>query len=93
MSELAFSTLTALAQQIRSRSISPVQVTQHLLDRIAQFDGQLHAYVTVLTEQALAQAAISEAEITACHCRGPLPDIPLALKDLFFSKVIPTHYG
>ncbi len=93
MSELAFSTLTALAQQIRSRSISPVQVTQHLLDRIAQFDGQLHAYVTVLAEQALAQAAIAEAEIAAGHYRGPLHGIPLALKDLCFTKDIPTTCG
>jgi Asp-tRNA(Asn)/Glu-tRNA(Gln) amidotransferase A subunit family amidase len=72
MPTLAFTTLTDLAAQIRSRQISPVAVTRHMLDRIAQHDPTLHAYVTVMREQALAQAAQAEAEIARGQYRGPL---------------------
>lgn len=93
MPEIAFATLTEVAEQIRTRALSPVELTQHMLDRIAQFDGQLHAYVTVLAEESLAQAASAEAEIAAGNYRGPLHGIPLALKDLCFTKGIPTTCG
>jgi amidase len=93
MTDLALATLTEVATQIRTQTLSPVAVTQHLLDRISALDGRLHAYVTVLADQALAQAAQAEAEIAAGHYRGPLHGIPLALKDLCFTKDIPTTCG
>ncbi len=93
MSQLAFTPLTELAQHIRSRDISSVEVTQEMLERITKFDGQLHTYVTVLAEQALAQAAAADGEIARSNYRGPLHGIPLALKDLCFTKDIPTSCG
>src|SRR6187549_3010810 len=81
MSELAFTTLTALSANMRNRTISPVTVTQHMLDRIAALDGRLHAYVTVLPEQALTQARAAETEIANGHYRGFMHGIPIALKE------------
>ncbi len=93
MSELALLPLTAVADQLRQRQLSPVELTQQLLDRIATLDKRFHSYVTVTSELALAQAKVAEAEISAGHYRGPLHGMPIALKDLCYTKDIPTTCG
>ncbi len=82
-----------LSVLIRSRKISPVEVTQAMLDRIERLDGGLKSYALVTAEQALAQARTAEAELANGHCRGPLHGIPLAIKDLFWTAGIPTAAG
>ena len=52
MTDLAFSTIAELAPRVRSGALSPVTLTQAMLERIAALDGQLHSYVTVLADQA-----------------------------------------
>lgn len=93
MTDLAMTTLIATAQRIQSRELSPVELTRHLLDRIAAIDGRFHSYVTVLADQALAQAAVAEAEIAQGRYRGTLHGIPLAVKDLCFTQGIATSCG
>jgi amidase len=93
MRELALSSLTAVAGQLRQRHLSPVELTQQLLDRIATLDERFHSYVTVTSELALAQAKVAEAEISAGHYRGPLHGMPIALKDLCYTKDVPTTCG
>jgi len=93
VTDLALLPLTTLAAQIQARTLSPVEVTRHLLDRIATLDSRLHSYVTVLADQALTQAKIAETEISSGNYRGLLHGIPLAVKDLCFMPGTPTTCG
>ena len=70
MTDLALTTLTTVAQRIQARDLSPVELTRYLLDRITRLDPRFHSYVTVLGEQAMAQARAAEAEIV----RGAIED-------------------
>src|SRR5579883_3522321 len=79
--ELALLPLAALADRLRRRELSPVELTRVYLDRIAALDPTLRAFITVTAEQALAEAAAAEREIAAGQYRGPLHGIPLAVKD------------
>ena len=86
-------TLAALADAIRARKISPVEVTQACLDRIARLDGRLRSFITVGAEGALATARALEAEAAAGRWRGPLHGVPLAYKDLCHVRGLPTSCG
>lgn len=66
---------------IRARELSPVELTRAILKRIEAVDGQLHAYLKLMAESALAEARAAEAEILKGNYRGPLHGIPVAVKD------------
>jgi len=89
-SELCFMTISQVGPLLRERQLSPVELVRACLDRIEAIDGQLHAFVTLLPEQALSQARSMEAEMLRGHYRGPLHGIPIGLKDLFDTKGIRT---
>ncbi|MEU9128811.1 amidase [Kitasatospora sp. NPDC048540] len=74
--------LTAAADAIRERQLSPVELTDSVLRRIAQEEPRLHAYVTVTAEHARRAARAAESDIAAGRHRGPLHGIPMGLKDL-----------
>lgn len=91
--DLHYLELTELAARIRAREISPVTVTRSQLERIAAVDAALGSYALVMADVAMAEAASAEAEIAAGHYRGPLHGVPIAVKDLFWTKGIPTAAG
>ncbi len=68
-------------QLIKERRLSPVELTQAVLDRIAAVDGKLHAYINLMAESALDEARAAETEISRGNWRGPLHGIPIAVKD------------
>ncbi|MFD8080779.1 amidase [Kitasatospora sp. NPDC059722] len=74
--------LTAAADAIRSRRLSPVELVDSVLDRIEQVEPDLGAYVTVAAEQARRAAREAEREAVQGRYRGPLHGIPMGLKDL-----------
>jgi amidase len=91
--DLHYLELTEIAARIRTRRISPLEVTRAQLDRIAALDGKLGSYVQVMADAAMAQAEAAHAEIAAGRYRGPLHGVPIALKDLFWTKGVPTAAG
>jgi amidase len=91
--DLHYLELTQLAACIKARKISPLEVARAQLDRIAALDGELGSYVHVMADTAMAQAETAQAEIAAGQYRGPLHGVPIALKDLFWTKDFPTAAG
>jgi amidase len=82
-----------LAARLAAREVSPVEATQAQLDRIARLDVELGAYAAVMAESALGAARAAEREIAAGRYRGPLHGVPIAVKDLFWTKAGPTAAG
>ncbi|MGW3562478.1 amidase [Streptomyces sp. NPDC000941] len=74
--------LTAAADAIRTRQLSPVELADSVLERIAQVEPRLQAYVTVTAEHTRQAARKAEHDIAAGRHRGPLHGIPMGLKDL-----------
>ena len=79
-SELHFLTIREAADLLRSQQLSPVELTRAFLDRIDATDARLHSFITLLREEALADARSAEAEILRGEYKGPLHGIPFALK-------------
>jgi aspartyl-tRNA(Asn)/glutamyl-tRNA(Gln) amidotransferase subunit A len=90
---LAFLSATETAEVIKSKQVSPVEVVQAYLARIDRLDTQLHAYITVLRDQALTAARRAEQEVMRGGELGPLFGVPVAVKDQFWTKGILTTNG
>jgi aspartyl-tRNA(Asn)/glutamyl-tRNA(Gln) amidotransferase subunit A len=76
------STIKQLGHRIRSRDISPVELTRECLARIENLNPKLNAFITVLADSALAGARRAEQEIQRGEYHGPLHGIPIGLKDI-----------
>jgi aspartyl-tRNA(Asn)/glutamyl-tRNA(Gln) amidotransferase subunit A len=85
-----FMTIAELAQRIRRKEISPVEITRECLKRIDKLNPRLNAFITVIAEPALAEARTAEDEIARGQWRGPLHGIPIALKDLIDTAGVRT---
>jgi aspartyl-tRNA(Asn)/glutamyl-tRNA(Gln) amidotransferase subunit A len=79
--DLTALSLTEAAARLRKGSVTATQLTQALLARIAIYNPKVDAYITVMSEEALKQAAQLDEEAKAGRFRGPLHGIPIALKD------------
>jgi aspartyl-tRNA(Asn)/glutamyl-tRNA(Gln) amidotransferase subunit A len=79
--DLANLTLTEAAAKIRSGAVTSEQLTEACLARIEIYDPKLDAFITVMKQQALAQAKQLDAEQKAGKLRGPLHGVPIAIKD------------
>jgi Asp-tRNA(Asn)/Glu-tRNA(Gln) amidotransferase A subunit family amidase len=91
--DLAFLSAAETATAIRTKQVSPVEVVQAYLARIDRLDGRLHAYITVLREEALAAARQAEQRLVQGGDLGPLFGVPVAVKDQFWTKGILTTNG
>lgn len=85
-----FKSIGELSGLIASRELSPVELTQALVDRVAALDDQTHSFIEVTADLALAQAQQAEAEVMAGLSRGPLHGVPVGLKDIIDLKGVRT---
>ncbi|MFQ6059577.1 MAG: amidase family protein, partial [Anaerolineae bacterium] len=88
--ELCIIGLEELSSLLRDRRVSPVEVTQAYLKHIDVLDETLNTYITVMADQALADARHCEGEILRGDYRGPLHGVPVALKDLYDTAGVRT---
>ncbi len=91
--ELAFFTVRQLAELIRTKQISSLELTQFFLDRLKKYDPQLHCVITLTEDLALAQAKRADQEIAKGKYRGLLHGIPYGAKDLLAKKGYKTTWG
>lgn len=90
---LAFLPVTHLAKLVETRRVTPSELTELYLSRLARFDPILHCVVSLTPELARAQAREADAEIAAGRYRGPLHGIPFGLKDVFAVRGTTTTWG
>ena len=90
--EICFADAAGLAARIRSKELSPVEVTASFLDRIEAVDPGVHALVT-LADGALEQAREAEQAAVRGELRGPLHGVPFTAKDCFDTAGVRTTRG
>ena len=105
-SDLAFTPATLLVERIRRRELSPVELTEAVLERADRLDDSLHAFLTLDHAGALEAARQAEAAVMRGEARGALHGLPVSVKDLeqtaglrttsgskFFEHFVPTQDG
>lgn len=85
--------LLEIGSRIQSRELSSVEATRAQLDRIKKLDGTLKSYATLMSDSALAEAGRADEEISSGQIKGPLHGVPIAVKDLCWTKDVPTAAG
>jgi aspartyl-tRNA(Asn)/glutamyl-tRNA(Gln) amidotransferase subunit A len=85
-------TIVEMAQSLRSRKVSSTELTEQALDSATRHKN-LNAFITMMDDSARLQARKMDAELAAGTDRGPLHGVPIALKDLFFTKAVRTTNG
>ena len=85
--------ITQIASRLKSGDMTASALTRQILDRIDQLDGDLKAYVTVMADHAVAAAERADREIASGSYRGPLHGVPIAVKDLCFTRGVTTMGG
>jgi Asp-tRNA(Asn)/Glu-tRNA(Gln) amidotransferase A subunit family amidase len=91
--ELCFTPAVELRRLIRGRKVSPVEITEAVLSRIARLNPTLHAFVTVTADRARADARAAEARALEGESTGLLDGIPYSIKDLEPTAGIRTTFG
>ena len=92
--EICWMSATDLARAIRRKQLSPVEVTQAVLNRIEQLNPQLNAFVTLIPEAAMREARRAEQVLMQRSASlGALHGVPFSTKDLVTTKDIRTTFG
>jgi Asp-tRNA(Asn)/Glu-tRNA(Gln) amidotransferase A subunit family amidase len=91
--DLAWYSVRELAELIKSKQISSLELTRFFLDRLKKYDPTLHCVITLTEALAIEQAQRADAEIKAGKYRGLLHGIPYGAKDLLAAKKYKTTWG
>ncbi|HTB14598.1 MAG TPA: amidase [Bryobacteraceae bacterium] len=93
LEDVAFWPIIQLAQLIKTKQVTSLELTQMYLGRLHKYNGKLNCVVTFLDDVAIAQAKSADAEIAAGTYRGPLHGIPWGAKDIIAVKGFKTTWG
>ncbi len=93
MTQLHELTALEMADAVRRKQVSPVELVEHCLERIARLDEQIGAFVTLTPESAREQARNAEQLVSDGAALPPLHGVPTAIKDLNLTKGVPTKLG
>jgi amidase len=85
--------LTDVSERLRRGELKPTALSEVILERIAQHDGLMKSYTTLLADRAMARARQAESELDRGLWRGPLHGVPIAVKDLCYTAYAPTAAG
>jgi Asp-tRNA(Asn)/Glu-tRNA(Gln) amidotransferase A subunit family amidase len=91
--ELAWEPAWRVRQRIAAKEVSPVEMLELTLDRVARLDPQLHAFLTVAADQAMDDAREAEAAVARGDDLGPLHGVPISIKDMIDTKAIRSTSG
>lgn len=91
--DLAFYSIGELAELIRTKQISSVELTNFFLARLEKYDPELHCVITLTKERAFKQAKLMDEELASGKYRGLLHGIPFGVKDLLATKDYKTTWG
>jgi len=91
--DLAYLTAAELTPLFRSGRLSPLEVAEASLTRIAKLDPKLNSYITVTGDRARHQARSAEARYVRGAPLSPLDGVPFAPKDIFATRGVRTTHG
>jgi len=91
--ELCWLSALDLARLVRDKTVSPVEIVEQALARIARLNPSLNAYCTVAEEQAREAASAAEVSVMTGESLGPLHGVPLSIKDVVFTRRLRTTGG
>src|SRR3990172_9113711 len=91
--ELPFLSIREVSELIKRKEVSPVELTQSILDRIEGVDSKIQAYITILGEEALRVSKEAEKQISSGTYLGALHGVPISVKDIFVMKGTRTTCG
>ena len=91
--ELLRRSISEVGAELADRNVSAVELCDAALERVAASDGAIGAFLAVTPERAREEARSSDARRARGDARGPLDGVPVALKDIFLTKGIPTTAG
>jgi aspartyl-tRNA(Asn)/glutamyl-tRNA(Gln) amidotransferase subunit A len=92
--QLCWMPATELAALIRKKKVSPVEVIDAVLDRIARVNPKLNAFVTLTDAEARRAAKVAERALTRKGAKlGPLHGVPFSVKDLVITRGVRTTFG
>jgi Asp-tRNA(Asn)/Glu-tRNA(Gln) amidotransferase A subunit family amidase len=93
LEDVAFWPIVQLAQLIKTKQVTSLELTQMYLGRLHKYNDKLNCVVTFLDEVAIAQAKAADAEIASGKYKGPLHGIPWGAKDIIAVKGYKTTWG
>lgn len=91
--DIGFADVTTLGKGYRDGSLTPSEVVEQALERLAELEPTLNAFATPMSEMARADAGRATADLSSGRDLGPLHGIPVAIKDLIKVAGVPTGYG